>query len=86
MTKISIPAGEDQTIAVYTSDDTGTEIDPPRLLAEIALDASQRDRDGMRIVSTAAVPRRNAGLFLGRHGSGVETKVSIVVVCARSAR
>jgi hypothetical protein len=80
MTQSEFSAGPNQSIVVYVSDDTGAEIDPAGLYAAIAKDAEQRAVMGWRIVSTAAVPVRHAGAFLGREGSGYETKVSVAVV------
>ena len=76
-------AGNGQTIAVYVSPDTGEEVDPTSVYAEIALDSAERASAGERIVSVAAVPLRHAGAFLGRTGSGYETKFAVAVVYAR---
>ena len=77
-------AGNGQSIVVYTSPDTGEEIDPAALFSQIAAEATQRAVAGERIVSLAAVPVRHAGAFLGREGSGYETKFAVAVVFARS--
>ena len=82
MTQTELSAGPNQKIVVYVSDDTGGEIDPAGLYGAIAQDAEARAASGWRIVSTAAVPVRHAGTFLGRDGSGYETKVSVAVVYA----
>ena len=82
MTQTELSAGPNQKIVVYVSDDTGVEIDPADLYGAIAQDAEARAASGWRIVSTAAVPVRHAGTFLGRDGSGYETKVSVAVVYA----
>jgi hypothetical protein len=82
MTQTELSAGPNQKIVVYVSDDTGVEIDPAGLYGAIAQDAEARAASGWRIVSTAAVPVRHAGTFLGRDGSGYETKVSVAVVYA----
>jgi hypothetical protein len=82
MTQSEFNAGPNQKIVVYLSEDTGTEIDPTGLYGAIAQDAEARAASGWRIVSTAAVPVRHAGAFLGREGSGYETKVSVAVVYA----
>ncbi len=73
-------AGPNQTIVVYVSDDTGSEVDPTSLYAAIAGDAAQRSQKGERIVSMAAVPIRHSGAYLGRTGSGYETKLAVAVV------
>jgi hypothetical protein len=85
MTQVEIAAGDRQTIVVYTSDDTGSEIDAPGLLAAIATDAATRERSGEAIVSMTAIPQRHAAAYLGRQGSGYETKVSIAVTYAAPA-
>jgi hypothetical protein len=82
MTHSEFSAGPSQTIVVYISDDTGVEIDPAAFYAAVAADAEARAASGWRIVSTAAVPVRHAGTFMGREGSGYETKVSVAVVYA----
>ncbi|MGD0862218.1 MAG: hypothetical protein ABSA21_05590 [Candidatus Limnocylindrales bacterium] len=82
MSQSEFSAGPSQSIVVYTSDDTGSEINAVGFYASIAKDAEQRAAGGWRIVSTAAVPVRHAGALLGREGSGYETKVSVAVVYA----
>jgi hypothetical protein len=77
-------AGPNQSIVVYASSDTGSEIDPAALYQAIAQDAETRAQSGWRIVSIAAVPIRHAQAFLGREGSGYETKFSVAVVYATS--
>jgi hypothetical protein len=75
-------AGANQSIVVYLSSDTGTEVDPMALYAEVALDAERRSEAGQRIVSMASVPVRHAGVLMGRQGSGFETKIAVAVVYA----
>ena len=82
MTQTELSAGPNQKIVVYVSADTGVEIDPAAFYGAIAQDADARAASGWRIVSTAAVPVRHAGTFLGRDGSGYEMKVSVAVVYA----
>jgi hypothetical protein len=84
MTPTEFDAGNGQTIAVYVSPDTGDEVDPTAIYAQIAKDAAQRAAAGERIVSIAAVPTRHSAAFMGREGSGYETKVAVAVVYARS--
>jgi hypothetical protein len=84
MTPSEFTAGPDQTIVVYVSPDTGTEVDPVALYAEIAEDAARRAGSGERIVSMAAVPIRHTGLFLGREGSGYESKIAVAVIFGRA--
>jgi hypothetical protein len=84
MTQTEFSAGPNQSIVVYLSPDMGVEIDPAAFYGAIAQDAEARAASGWRIVSTAAVPVRHAGAFLGREGSGYETKVSVAVVYAKA--
>ena len=77
-------AGNGQSIVVYVSPDTGNEVDPMAIYAEIARDATRRATLGERIVSVAAVPTRHAAAFLGREGSGYETKVAVAVVYSKA--
>jgi len=80
MDQAEFSAGPSQTIVVYTSVDDGSEIIPASAFEAIAKDAEERASSGWRIVSTAAVPVRHAAAFLGREGSGYETKFSVAVV------
>jgi len=76
-------AGPDQVIVVYVPPDTGGELDPAAIYGHVATDALKRDEDGMRIVSMHAMPLRHAGVYLGRNGSGFESRVAVVTVYAR---
>ena len=73
-------AGPNQIIVVYSPPDTGSEIDLGAIYGAVAQDAAARAASGWHIVSTAAMPTRHAQAFLGREGSGYETKMSTVVV------
>ncbi len=75
-------AGAGQWIVVYTDVDTGNEIDPAALYAQVAADAAIRLAGGQHIVSMAAEPLRHAAAYLGRQGSGYETKIAVAVVYA----
>jgi hypothetical protein len=75
-------AGANQTIVVYLSPDTGSEVDPTAIYGDIAQDAAKRAAGGQRIVSMAAVPTRHSQGFMARQGSGYETKLAIAVVYA----
>ena len=75
-------AGAGQLIVVYVSDDTSGEVDPNTLFGEIAEDAAARLLKGQRLVSMAASPLRHAQSFMGREGSGYETKVSVAAIYA----
>ncbi len=50
----------------------------PPPTGELATDAADRSASGWRIVSTTAVTTRHAQAFMGREGSGYETKMSVV--------
>ena len=75
-----IEAGADQWIVLYVPPDTGGELDPSSIYGEIAKDAAKRARDGQMIASMHAMPLRHGGVYLGRNGSGFETRAAIVVV------
>jgi hypothetical protein len=75
-------AGPDQWIVLYVPPDTGGELDPSPIYGKIAEDAAKRARDGQAITSMHSMPLRHAGAYLGRNGSGFETRVAIVVVYA----
>ena len=76
-------AGPDQVIVLYVPPDTGGELDPAAIYGHVAADAKRRDQDGMRIVSMHAMPLRHAGVYLGRNGSGFESRVAVVTVYER---
>ena len=78
-----LEAGPDQVIVLYVPPDDGGELDPSAIYGHIAADATKRDQDGMRIVSMHAMPLRHAGAYLGRNGSGFETRVAVVTVFER---
>jgi hypothetical protein len=80
MDQTEFNAGLNQTLVVYSSVDDGSEIVPSAAFEAIAKDAEERAASGWRIVSTAAVPVRHAAAFMGRDGSGYETKFSVAVV------
>ena len=73
-------AGAGQVLAVYEPDDTGLEVDPQAIYAEVAADAATRAARGQRIVAMTALPTRHAGVFMGKAGSGYQTKATIAVV------
>jgi hypothetical protein len=78
-----LEAGPDQVIVLYVPPDTGGELDPAAIYEHVAQDATKRDEDGMRIVSMHAMPLRHGGVYLGRNGSGFETRVAVVTVYER---
>ncbi|MGH2463934.1 MAG: hypothetical protein ACRDGI_00585 [Candidatus Limnocylindrales bacterium] len=67
---------------MYVSADTSDEVDPAALYGEIASDAAARLLKGQHIVSLAATPLRHSQSFMGRQGSGYETKISVAVIYA----
>ncbi len=75
-----LAAGAGQAIVVYVSDDTSDEVDPNAMYGEIADDAAARLLKGQRLVSLAASPLRHAQSFIGREGSGYETKISVAAI------
>ncbi|TME10117.1 MAG: hypothetical protein E6I65_09555 [Chloroflexi bacterium] len=75
-----LEAGPEQWIVLYVPADTGVELDPSSIFREIAEDAAKRARDGQMIASMHSMPLRHAGVYVGRTGSGFETRVAIVVV------
>jgi hypothetical protein len=76
--------GLKQVMVVYISDDTGEEVDPITFYDEIAVDAQEYAQRGQRITAMSSAPLRHAGAFLGREGSGYETKLCVSVVYAGS--
>jgi hypothetical protein len=80
MTPTEFAAGAGQVVAVYEPDDTGMEVDPRAIYAEVAADAATRAASGQRIVAMTALPTRHAGVVMGKAGSGYQTKVTIAVV------
>jgi hypothetical protein len=73
-------AGNGQLIVVYAPPDDGNEIEPMSLYGEIARDAADlATRRGLHMISMTSMPLRHAGLFMGRDGSGYETKAVVAV-------
>jgi hypothetical protein len=79
-------AGPDQLLVVYQPEDVSVELDPGSIFSQIADDAAARAEAGFRIVSLTSMPLRHAGVYVGRGGSGVETKVAVAVVYERAPR
>jgi hypothetical protein len=73
-------AGPQQTLVIYEPPDTGSEIDPLAIFAEISADAASRAGAGLRVRTMTALPLRHSGTYVGRTGSGYETKVAIAVL------
>ena len=79
MVQNAFGAGSGQLIVVYSPEDTGNEIDPDAVFAEIASDAAQRRTEGWRLASIAVMPLRHSGVLVGVDGSGYETRLSVAV-------
>ena len=79
-----LEAGPNQIIIVYSPADTSGEVDVAAAYGAVAADATERSASGWRILSTTAVTTRHAQAFMGREGSGYETKISVVVVYSKS--
>lgn len=75
-------AGAGQVVVVYLPPDDGSEIDPVLVFEAVAVDSATRAALGQRLVSLAAQPLRHSALFMGRDGSGFESKAAIVAVYA----
>jgi hypothetical protein len=84
MPGVVFQAGPKQIIVVYSPADTGAEIDALAVYAAVASDAAERSTSGWSIVSTAVLSTRHAQAFMGREGSGYETKMSVVVVYSKA--
>ena len=82
MERQEFAAGPGQSIVVYAPDDLGAELEPMPIYEAIAADAAVRAEFGHRIVSMHAMPLRHAAAWMGREGSGFQTRVAIVVVYA----
>jgi hypothetical protein len=74
--------GTNQLIVVYEPDDTGNELNPYSIYAEIAEDAAARASQNWRLVSLASTALRHAQAYVGRAGSGYETSVAVAAVYA----
>jgi hypothetical protein len=83
MPSVVLEAGPNQIIVVYSPADTAAEVDVAAAYGAVAADAADRSASGWRIVSTTAVTTRHAQAFMGREGSGYETKMSVVVVYSK---
>jgi hypothetical protein len=79
-----VPIGADRLIVVYVPPDTGGEIDPNALFGLIGADATARESDGWLLASIDTMNLRHAGIYLGLEGSGIETKLAVVALFARS--
>lgn len=82
MEQYEFDAGDGQLVVVYLPPDEGTELDPPALFESVAADAKARSALGVRLVSLGTMPLRHSALFMGREGSGFESKAAIVAVYA----
>ncbi|HLX35116.1 MAG TPA: hypothetical protein VKR30_07720 [Candidatus Limnocylindrales bacterium] len=79
-----IPVSPDRLVVVYQPPDTGSEVDPVSVLTLIAGDAGRRAPNGWELASLTSMNLRHAALFMGRQGSGFESKVAIIAVYAKA--
>lgn len=87
MERSEYPAGTNQKIAVYVTDDRGAPLSPDAIFAFVAADADEQERQGWRIVSMALMPVRQmgtAGNIFFQSGGQYATKAAVGVVYARS--
>jgi hypothetical protein len=81
------PAGTNQKIVVFVSDDRGYALDPELLFRVVAEDAAAEEQHGWRIVSTTLMPMRQmgtAGNVFFQSGGQFATKAAVAVVYARA--
>jgi hypothetical protein len=79
-----IPVSPERLIVVYVPPDTGVEVEPVALFNLIAADAGLRSGGGWQLASLDTMNLRHAGLYLGRQGSGYETKFAIIALYANA--
>jgi hypothetical protein len=79
-----LPAGDGQTIVVYEPLDTSVEVDPVAIFDWVAGDAAGRAAHGWRLVSLDTMSLRHSALFMGREGSGYESKVAVICLYSRT--
>jgi hypothetical protein len=87
MNRIEYPAGTSQTIVAFVSDDSGGEVEAGELIATLAADMEQHERDGWRVLSTFGLPLRQmgtAGNILFQSGGQYVTQAAVAVVYARA--
>ena len=80
MIQSEFDAGGGQQLVVYQPADTGMELEPGQIFAEIAEDSARRAARGQRIVSMTWTSLREAGAMFGNDGSSYATKASVAVV------
>jgi hypothetical protein len=74
-------AGAGRQLVLYRGEDDGSEVDPARLLAEVAADAENRAADGWQLTSLVGLPLRHAGQkMFGVEGSGYTTKAALAAL------
>ncbi len=74
------PMGPGRILVVYQSADTGAEVDPVDIFRDVAEDGARRATLGQQALSLAVMPLRHAQGFMGRAGSGFETKNAVAVL------
>jgi hypothetical protein len=80
-----IPVSSDRLIVVYLPPDTSEEVDAVALYTLVATDAGRRASKGWQLASIDPLNLGHAGLFVGRGGSGYETKVAITALLVRTS-
>ena len=84
--RIELPAGPQQRIVLYVTDDNASQVDPAYAWAYIARDAESQAVDGWEIVSTGVMPLRQmgtAGNIFFQSGGQFVTQAAISVVYAK---
>ncbi len=86
MDKREYPAGADQVITVFVTDDRSAQLDADEIFMAIAADAAERDQQGWRAVSMTALPLRQTGTtgnVLFQSGGQFATMAAVAVLYAR---
>jgi len=78
-----IPVSPDRLIVLYLPADTGNEIEPVELYTQIGADAGRRAGSGWELASLDSLSLRHTAAYLGREGSGYESKVAVTALYAR---
>jgi len=87
MNRLEYPAGSTQKVVVFTSNDTGGEVDALGLVAAMAADAAEHETQGWRIVSSFALHLRQmgtAGNILFQSGGQYTTQAVVTVIYAKA--
>jgi hypothetical protein len=84
--KLEVPAGEDQLLVAFVNRDDASQINIEDLMAELGKDATEREREGFKLVSVGGLPTRQmgtAGNYFFRSGGQFTTQIAVVAVYAR---